>query len=66
MPDTEKARSVLEQQALDYRARAEQLRTVGETLGSQNARRILLDLASEADRMATKIEAQITALRPAS
>ncbi len=62
MPDTEDARALLERQAIEYRARAEDFRTVCEGTRSPTARRALLALAATADEMAAKIEAQARAL----
>ncbi len=64
MPDREKARSFLEQQALDYRARAEQFRVVAEGTLNPKAKRVMLALAAEADRMAVRVEARVKALAP--
>ena len=64
MPEVEKTRSLQEQQALDYRNRAEELRTVGEGTKSPGARRILLDLADDADKMASAIEQRIKGASP--
>ena len=61
MPETVKFRSLLEQQALDYRHRAEELRVVGEGTKRPGARRILLELADDADRLAAGIERRLTA-----
>ena len=61
MPETARARSSLEQQALDYRNRAEQLRVVGEGTKRPGARRILLELADDADRLAAGIEERLKA-----
>ena len=47
--DAEVAREYLQRQALDWRERAEELRTVGETTQSLSARQILLDLAKTWD-----------------
>jgi hypothetical protein len=66
MPDTEKARSVLEREALDYRDRAEELRTIGECTERPGPRRILLDLANEADQVAARLEERLRALKPPS
>jgi hypothetical protein len=63
VPDAEEARRLLQRQALDYRQRAEQFRTVGENTRSAAARRALLDLAVAADKMATEIEQSIKALQ---
>lgn len=56
------AQGILERQALDYRNKAEELRTVGENTRSPEARRILLGLADDADRAAAAIETQLKAL----
>jgi hypothetical protein len=63
MPDREQARAFLERQALDDRQRAEQFRTVAEGTRNPEARRALLRLATEADKMAARIEARVAALR---
>jgi hypothetical protein len=62
MPGTEKARSLLEERALDCRRRAEQFRAVGEALGNPKTRAVLLDLANDSDKMAAKNEQQIKLL----
>jgi hypothetical protein len=64
MPDMDTAQKVLERQALDQRNRAEELRTVAENTRNAAARRVLLDLAREADQMAARIEAGLKALWP--
>jgi len=46
----------LSRKALSLRNRAEELRTAGETTRSDQARRILLNLAREADEAARRIE----------
>lgn len=53
---------ILQRQALDYRNKAEELRTTGETMRSDEARRILLALAADADRMAESVEIRLMAL----
>ena len=63
MPDLETARSFLAQQALDARARAEKFRTFGENTRSPVARRLLCDIADDADRFATQTERRLAALR---
>ena len=60
-PHTENGRSHLEQQALDFRQRAEQFRMFGELARSPAARSALRDLADTADQMAAKIEALVLA-----
>jgi hypothetical protein len=62
MPDREHARSLLSQQALDFRHRAEEFRIVSETTRSAEARRVLRDLATKADQMAATIESQLDGL----
>ena len=62
MPETEYTRSFLEQQALDARQRAEKFRTVSETTGSAEAKRILRDLAEAADQFAARLERHIKTL----
>ena len=62
MPDTESTRTYLERQALDWRARAEEFRTVGENTRSAKARRILLDLAKTWDEMASQLEERLKTL----
>jgi hypothetical protein len=59
MPDSEETRSQLRQQALEYRNRAEEFRTVGEAARSVETRRILRDLADKADDMAATLERQL-------
>jgi hypothetical protein len=67
MPDlnTKPPRGLLQQQALDYRRRAEQFRTVMETARSPEVRRILHELADSADKMAATIERQLHGLKAA-
>ena len=52
---------ILQRQALDLRNKAEALRTHGESLRTTQARRILIDLAADADRMAEHLEARMRA-----
>jgi hypothetical protein len=53
---------LLEQQALDYRNRAELLRTAVVGTRRPVAQRLLQDLADEADAMAAKIEERLKLL----
>ncbi len=59
MPEARKTRSVLEQQALDYRNRAELLRTAAVGSRRPSAQRVLQDLADEADAMAAQLEERL-------
>jgi hypothetical protein len=62
MPDTVATRRFLERQALDWRDRAEEFRTVGENTRSPQARQILLELARNWDDMAGKLETRLKTL----
>jgi hypothetical protein len=64
MLEAARDRSLLERQALDYRKRAERFRAVAEGMIRPGPRRILLDLAHEADMMAARIEERLRDLQP--
>jgi hypothetical protein len=63
MSDPTPARSVLEQQALDYRNRAEEFRTICETTRNPEVRRTLRAMADSADSMAAAIERQFREMK---
>ena len=63
MPQTADARKLMEQQALDLRARAERFRTFAENART-GLRQTLLDLAEESDAFAARVDAQLQTLGP--
>jgi hypothetical protein len=56
----EEARRLMQQQALELRARAEQFRTFAELNRNGTLRQTLLELAQTSDEFAAKIEAALT------
>lgn len=61
MPEIPEAHRLMEQQALELRARAERFRTFAE--GNRTTmRQTLIDLARDSDAFAARIEAQLRAL----
>ncbi len=63
MPETEKTRSMVEQEALAHRQRAEHFRMVSETTRNPVAKAILRDLGDAADEFAARLERHAETLR---
>ena len=59
MPDLKSGDDGRQRQAIDLRNRAEELRAVGENTRNAEARRILMDLANEADQRAGQLEGEV-------